>query len=163
MEKVALFADVQNIYYTTKEKYNCHFNYKAFWELATAGKKVVQAIAYATDRDDDQQKNFQRILRTIGFQVKLIPFIQRSDGSAKGDWDVGLALDLVEYAVMADRIILVSGDGDYTAAVRKAIDAHRVQLDVYGVPGLTALALKNAASRYIPIEGELLLAIPETW
>ena len=48
----------------------------------------------------------------IGFEVKLKPFIQKADGSAKGDWDVGIALDAIEYAKDAAVVVLASGDGD---------------------------------------------------
>ena len=90
MEKVAIFVDVQNIYYTTKQIHQCHFDYNAFWAKAASNRKVVKAIAYAIDRGDEKQKQFQNILKGIGFELKLKPFIQRSDGSAKGDWDVGI-------------------------------------------------------------------------
>jgi len=77
MEKVAIFVDVQNIYYTTKQCHNCHFNYNAFWDKATSNREIVTAIAYAIDRRDEKQKQFQNILKGIGFEVKLKPFIQR--------------------------------------------------------------------------------------
>ena len=98
MEKIAIFVDVQNIYYTTKQIHKCHFDYNAFWAKATSNRKVVKAIAYAIDRGDEKQKQFQNILKGIGFELKLKPFIQRSDGSAKGDWDVGITLDVMEHA-----------------------------------------------------------------
>lgn len=63
MEKVVVFVDVQNIYYTTKQAHNCHFDYNAFWAKATSNREVVKAIAYAVDRDDEKQKQFQNILR----------------------------------------------------------------------------------------------------
>jgi uncharacterized LabA/DUF88 family protein len=162
-EKVAIFVDVQNIYYTVKQKYNCHFNYTAFWEQITSGRKVVQAMAYATDKGDNKQKHFQQILKKIGFQVKLTPFLQRMDGSTKGDWDVGIALDMITLAKDVDTIVLASGDGDYTPVVNKIIDEHRTEVEVYGVPDLTALTLIKSATRFIPIEGNLLLSIPTTW
>ena len=87
MKKVAIFVDVQNIYYTTKQSYQRHFNYSAFWAQATANRIVVGAFAYAIDKGDKKQQGFQNILRHIGFEVKLKPYIQRSDGSAKGDWE----------------------------------------------------------------------------
>ena len=63
-----------------------------------------------------QQKAFQNVLKTIGFEVKLKPYIQRSDGSAKGDWDVGIAIDVMDAAenltTKIDMIVLLSGDGD---------------------------------------------------
>src|ERR1700720_2971386 len=50
----------------------------------------------------------QNILRAIGFEVRLKPYIQRVDGSAKGDWDVGITLAVLEYAPDADVVVLVS-------------------------------------------------------
>jgi uncharacterized LabA/DUF88 family protein len=157
MDKVAIFVDVQNIYYTTRQSYHRHFNYSAFWALATANRKVVAAIAYAIDKGDSKQLGFQQILRTIGFEVKLKPFIQRSDGSAKGDWDVGITLDVIEYAAKCDVIILLSGDGDFDLLLNKVRSSYPITTEVYGVPALTAPSLINAANRFIAIDDKLLL------
>lgn len=163
MDKVAIFVDVQNIYYTVKQKYNCHFDYNEFWEQATYGRQVTKAIAYATYKGDEKQRNFQNILRKIGFEVKLTAFIQRKDGSTKGDWDVGITLDMIDYSKHVSTIVLASGDGDYTIVVNDIIKKYGVAVEVFGVPGLTAASLINSASHFIPIESNLLLQIPETW
>jgi uncharacterized LabA/DUF88 family protein len=157
MEKVAIFVDVQNIYYTTKQSYQRHFNYSAFWAQATANRIVVGAFAYAIDKGDSKQLGFQQILRNIGFEVKLKPYIQRSDGSAKGDWDVGITLDVIDYAAKADVIILLSGDGDFDLLLNKVRNTNLVTTEVYGVPELTAPSLINSANRFIPIDNNLLL------
>lgn len=157
MEKVAIFADVQNIYYTVRQTYQKHFNYAHFWKRATEHRKVVAAFAYAIDRGDSKQREFQQILRHIGFEVKLKPYIQRTDGSAKGDWDVGITLDVIDYAQQADVIILLSGDGDFALLLDKVRHTYHAMAEVYGVPNLTAPALINSADRFIAIEGELLL------
>jgi len=157
MEKVAIFVDVQNIYYTTKQSYQRHFNYSAFWTQATANRIVVGAFAYAIDKGDSKQLGFQQILRNIGFEVKLKPYIQRSDGSTKGDWDVGITLDVIEYADKADVIILLSGDGDFDLLLNKVRNTNLVTTEVYGVPELTAPSLINSANRFIPIHNNLLL------
>lgn len=158
MVKVAIFVDVQNVYYTVREAYKRNFDYNKFWAEATAGRDVVKAFAYAIDRGDQKQREFQNILRAIGFEVKLKPYIQRSDGSAKGDWDVGIALDAIEYAEQADVIVLVSGDGDFDLLVNKIRGVHGKRVEVYGVPQLTANSLIGAASEFKPIDKELLLA-----
>lgn len=157
MEKVAIFVDVQNIYYTTKQSYQRHFNYSAFWTQATANRIVLGAFAYAIDKGDSKQLGFQQILRNIGFKVKLKPYIQRSDGSAKGDWDVGITLDVIDYAAKADVIILLSGDGDFDLLLNKVRNTNLVTTEVYGVPELTAPSLINSANRFIPIDNNLLL------
>jgi uncharacterized LabA/DUF88 family protein len=157
VEKVAIFVDVQNIYYTTKQSYQKHFNYNAFWTQANHNRTLVGAFAYAIDKGDSKQLGFQQILRNIGFEVKLKPYIQRSDGSAKGDWDVGITLDVIEYATKADIIVLLSGDGDFDLLVDKTRSHYSAIVEVYGVPALTAPSLINAANRFIAIDNKLLL------
>ncbi|WP_298608524.1 NYN domain-containing protein [uncultured Thiothrix sp.] len=157
MKKVSLFVDVQNIYYTTRHAYNRNFDYNRFWQQATQERSVVSAYAYAIDRGDQKQQQFQNILRGIGFQVKLKPYIQRRDGSSKGDWDVGITLDVMEAAPHTEVILLASGDGDFDLLLQRVQQRYRVETEVYGVPVLTSNALINSATRYIPIKEDLLL------
>lgn len=157
MEKVALFVDVQNIYYTVKERYGRHFNYTSFWTFVTSGRKLIRAFAYAIDRGDEKQLKFQQILKNIGFEVKLKPFIQRGDGSTKGDWDVGITVDMMEYAGQADVIVLASGDGDFDIVVRKILEKPGKSVEVFGVSELTASSLIDAASRFYPIDDKFLM------
>ncbi|PMR76947.1 NYN domain-containing protein [Billgrantia endophytica] len=156
MERVAIFVDVQNVYYTTRQAFGRHFDYHAFWARFAAGRQVVVANAYAVERGDPRQQQFQNILRSIGFSVKLKPFIQRSDGSAKGDWDVGIALDAIETAPLVDRVVLVSGDGDFDLLVERIRQRHDIPVVVVGVERLTADSLVRAASAFVPITESLL-------
>ncbi|KKO45328.1 nuclease [Arsukibacterium ikkense] len=157
MSSVTILVDVQNIYYTSRQAYGKSFDYNKFWAEVTAGRTVDKAIAYAIDRGDEKQRQFQNILRAIGFEVKLKPFIQRADGSAKGDWDVGITLDAIEYGQHSDVLVLASGDGDFALLAERLISKYQTEVEVYGVPSLTAQALVNAASRFLPIGPELLL------
>jgi len=157
MKKVSIFVDVQNIYYTTKQQFNSNFDYNKFWKLVTFQREVVGAFAYTTDRGNEKQIQFQNILRAIGFKVKLKPFISRSDGSAKGDWDVGIALDIMEYAGKSDIIVLATGDGDFDILIKRIRMLHNNDTEIYGVSNLTANSLKSVTSRFFPIEDELLL------
>ena len=157
MKKIALFADVQNIYYTTRQAYGRQFNYRKLWQRTSAAGDIVSAIAYATHRGDDKQIKFQDALKHIGFTVRLKPYIQRSDGSAKGDWDVGITIDVMETAKHVDTVILLSGDGDFDLLLEKIRKDYAVSAEVYGVPALTANSLIAAANTYHPIEDDLLL------
>ena len=157
MKKVSIFADVQNIYYTTKQKYGYNFDYNKFWALATRNREVLNATAYATFRGDQKQTEFQNIIRAIGFEVKLKPYISRKDGSSKGDWDVGIAIDMMEYAKESDIIVLVSGDGDFDLLINKIKKLYSISCEVYGVPTLTANSLIREVDRFIPIDESLLL------
>jgi uncharacterized LabA/DUF88 family protein len=156
MEKISIFLDVQNIYYTTKQQFQRRFDYNKFWALANKDREVVSAFAYAIGRSDEKQKQFQNILRAIGFEIKLKPFIQRSDGSAKGDWDVGITIDIMDHVKDCDVVILLSGDGDFDLLAQKVRSLGK-KFEVYGVKNLTADSLINSASRFIEISEDLLI------
>ena len=157
MKRIAVFVDVQNIYYTTRQAYGRQFNYRKLWERISAEGEIISATAYAIHRGDDKQIKFQNALKQIGFTVKLKPYIQRSDGSAKGDWDVGIAIDVIEVAKDVDTIVLLSGDGDFDLLLEKVNNDYAVSTEVYGVPALTANSLIDSASIYHRIEEDLLL------
>jgi uncharacterized LabA/DUF88 family protein len=157
MKKIAVFVDVQNIYYTTRDAYGRQFNYRKFWKQLSTQGEIVIANAYAIHRGDDSQIKFQDALKHIGFTVKLKPYIQRSDGSAKGDWDVGITIDIMQSAEDVDTVVLLSGDGDFGMLLEKIRTDYDVMTEVYGVPALTANSLIEATSIYHRIQKDLLL------
>jgi uncharacterized LabA/DUF88 family protein len=156
-EKISIFVDVQNIYNTCRQAYSRNFDYNKFWAEVTANREVVSAYAYATDRGDEKQQQFQNILRAIGFTVLLKPFVQRADGSAKADWDVGIALDVYEAAPHCDTVVLASGDGDFEVLLQRINERFKTRTEVYGVYRFTASALMTVADKFVAIEKNLLL------
>jgi len=157
LEKVGIFVDVQNIYYTCRQAYNASFDYNKFWAEVTRDREVVCACAYATHRGDRKQLQFQNILRAIGFTVELKAVLKRLDGTQKADWDVGIALDVFEAAPQCDTIVLASGDGDFGILLDRIRERFKTKSEVYGVRALTSNQLIGPAGRFIPIDKELLL------
>jgi uncharacterized LabA/DUF88 family protein len=157
LEKISIFVDVQNIYYTCRQAYQCSFDYNKFWAEVTRDRQIINAYAYATDRGDEKQIQFQNILRAIGFTVKLKPMLKRLDGTAKADWDVGIALDVFEEAVNCDTIILASGDGDFDILLQRIKERFNTRTEVYGVSDLTSTLIIKAATKFIAIDEDLLL------
>jgi uncharacterized LabA/DUF88 family protein len=155
--KIGVFVDVQNIYYTCRDAYQRQFDYRKLWASIAAQGQIETAYAYATHRGDDGQLKFQNALKHIGFTVKLKHFIQRRDGSAKGDWDVGITIDVLDEAPALDTIVLLSGDGDFDLLLEKVKRDQKVHTVVYGVPGLTANSLIKTASTFHPIDESLLI------
>ena len=159
MKKIALFVDIQNIYYTVRDRYQGFFNYQALWDQLSAEYSIVLANAYAIDSGNPKQQVFQQTLRNIGFNIHLKPYIQRSDGSAKGDWDVGIAIDMMEAAASAeaDMLVLLSGDGDFDLLLKRIKSNSGLDTMVYGVPQLTATSLIDAAASFRAIDQDLLI------
>ncbi|MDO6620427.1 MULTISPECIES: NYN domain-containing protein [unclassified Shewanella] len=157
MEKVAIFVDVQNIYYTCKQAFGRSFNYRALYKLLSQQYHIEHAIAYAIAPADDGQRKFQDALKHIGFEVKLKPYIQRSDGSAKGDWDVGITIDILDIAEHVDKVILLSGDGDFDLLLAKVAQKYGCNTQVISVAPLTAKSLLDVTGSHIAINHDLLL------
>ena len=156
MKKIAVFVDVQNIYYTTKQAFGRSFDYRKFWQDLEFMGEIVHANAYAIESKQDGQRRFQTALRSIGFNVKLKPYIQRSDGSSKGDWDVGITLDVVELASEVDIVVLLSGDGDFSLLLDKISKVNNVTTHVFGVKKLTADTLIYSSDRFTSIDTQFL-------
>lgn len=156
MPKIGVFVDVQNIYYTTKQAFSRSFNYRTFWQELSYQGDIVIANAYAIESKLDGQRKFQDALRHIGFEVKLKPYIQRQDGSAKGDWDVGITIDIMEESEHLDKVILLSGDGDFELLMKKIKQKFGVSTQVVGVEALTANKLKLSVDEFKSISSSLL-------
>ena len=78
-------------------------------------------------------------------------------GYANGDWDLGIAIDVLEAAKDVDPGVLLSGDGDFDLLLEKIKKDYAVSTEVYGVPALTANSLIEAANVYHRIDEDLLL------
>ena len=155
--KIGVFVDVQNIYYTTRDAFKRSFDYRQFWQYLSTQGDVVVANAYAIASNNDGQRKFQDALRHIGFEVKLKPYIQREDGSAKGDWDVGITIDIMEASEGLDVVVLLSGDGDFEILMSRIKEKFKVKTKVYGVETLTANNLIRSVDEFIAIPDHLLM------
>ena len=158
MTNIAIFVDVQNIYYTSRDRFAKAFNYRLFWRHISTQGNIVLANAYAIHRGDDKQLKFQQALKHISFTVKLKPYIQRRDGSAKGDWDVGITIDVMSAAPTVDKIVLLSGDGDFDLLLSRVKRDYQVATQVFGVADLTAASLIDAADDFQAIDQRWLLS-----
>lgn len=157
MKTIAVFADVQNIYYTCREVYGRPFNYRLFWQQLHSQYQIKYATAYAIERHDDQQRKFQDALRHIGFNVKLKPYILRSDGSSKGDWDVGITIDMLTQAPEVDEVLLLSGDGDFALLLSTIRERFGTGCIVQSASNLTAQSLIQSADQHWPITAQMLV------
>ena len=89
--------------------------------------------------------------------MTIIHLLKRSDGSAKADWDVGIALDVFGEADKYDTVILDSGDGDFNILLQRIKNLFNTNTEVYGVPQLTSDLLISKASKFIAIDENFLL------
>lgn len=119
-QRVAVFVDNQNIYYSAKNLYNSLIDFGAVLKHALGKRKLIRAFSYVIKADVGAEKEFFNALSKIGFEVKSKDLQVFYGGNKKGDWDVGLCMDVVRMIPKIDVCVLVSGDGDYSELVEYA-------------------------------------------
>jgi len=112
-QRVGVFVDVQNMYYSAKNLYGKKVNFGAILKLAVGDRQLIRAIAYVIKADVEQESNFFEALSKQGWDVKAKDLQVFFGGAKKGDWDVGIAMDVMRTAGKLDVVVLVSGDGDF--------------------------------------------------
>ena len=146
-QRCAILVDVQNMFYSAKHLYSGKINYDHLLEATSRRRKIVRAIAYAVQTPEIIQDKFLKLLYELGFEVKMKELKVRADGTAKGDWDMGIAIDAISLIDKVDCIILVSGDGDYVPLVEHC-KARGVRIEVYSFKSNTAQELITAATEH---------------
>ena len=153
--RVGIFVDVQNIFYAAKP-FNARLDFEKLLELSVGKRRLIRAIAYVVQSPDVDQSNFISMLQQKSYEVKRKDLRQRSDGSAKGDWDMGMAIDIMRFVNKLDVVVLVSGDGDFVPLV-ELVKTLGPRVEVISFTYNTARDLINGADEHIPIEEALLL------
>jgi len=133
-QRVGVFVDVQNLYYSARALHSAKVNFKEILKEVVNGRKLVRAIAYAVRAGEKDEEQFHKALDGIGFEVKLKDLQIFYGGNKKADWDVGIAIDAIELAPKLDVVVLISGDGDYIPLVehlKRALGC-RVEIAAFG-------------------------------
>jgi len=114
-QRVGVFVDVQNMYYSAKQLYDAKVNFHEILNVGVGTRKLVRAFAYVIKADVKEEVNFFEALEKMGYEVRMKDLQIFLGGAKKGDWDVGMAMDMIKMAPKLDVVILVSGDGDFRA------------------------------------------------
>lgn len=133
-QRVGVFIDVSNMYHCARHQYGGYVDFKKVLQDAVGGRQLIRAIAYVVSADLPKQEAFFEALGKAGFEVREKELQIFPDGSKKGDWDVGLAVDAITLANRLDTVILVTGDGDFVPLVRflKYNKGSRVEIVAFG-------------------------------
>lgn len=116
-QRVGVFVDVQNMYYSAKFIYKAKVNFKTILSEAVRNRNLIRSIAYVIKADVKDEINFFEALKSLGYEVKAKDLQIFYGGAKKGDWDIGIAMDMIELAPKLDALVLVSGDGDFVPLV----------------------------------------------
>jgi len=119
-QRIGVFVDVQNMYYSAKQLYGSKVNFRTILTDAIANRELIRAIAYVIKADVKDENTFYDALEEMGFEVRAKDLQVFYSGAKKGDWDVGIAMDVMRLAPKLDTVVLVSGDGDFSDLLEHA-------------------------------------------
>ncbi|MEI9966506.1 MAG: NYN domain-containing protein [Candidatus Moraniibacteriota bacterium] len=114
-QRVGVLVDISNLYYSARVLYSKKVNFKNVLDACVSERKLIRAIAYGIKTVEATEEKFFEALEKAGYEVKTKDLQIFPDGSKKGDWDVGIAVDAIKLAQKVDVVVLVSGDGDYVS------------------------------------------------
>ncbi len=129
-QRVGVFIDTQNLYHSAKNLHHGKVNFSQVVKDALADRILIRAIAYVITTESGEERGFFDALEKAGIETKTKNLQIFYGGAKKGDWDVGLAMDVVKMAHKLDTVILISGDGDFVPLVEYLKNMHGCQVEV---------------------------------
>ena len=155
-ERIALFVDSQNLYYSARMGYAAKVDYEKLLRLITGTRNLIKAYAYIVQPPEGDVKPFATSLERIGYIVKAKDVRTRANGSAKANWDMGMALDILGTLDRVDTIVLASGDGDFVPLI-DFVKGSNKRVEIFAFPDNTAYDLKEKADHFEPLGENVIL------
>ena len=149
-QRVGVFIDVQNMYYSAKNLYNCRVNFGNIVETGVADRQLVRAIAYVVRAGVPEEQTFFDALIKLGIETKERDLMIYFGGAKKADWDVGIVVDAIRLSNKLDVVVLVSGDGDFIPLL-DYLKNQGVQTEVMAFRETTSSKLVEVADDYIDL------------
>ncbi len=163
-QRVALFVDTQNLYYAARDAAGRNLDYELLLRIATRGRRLHAATAYVVERDGESTAyGFVTRLSSLGYRVRRRSVrVHRGDGEGRlvleGDWDMGIAADIVRAWEHVDVVVLASGDGDFVPLLALAQERGK-RVEVVAFKEASAQALIDLCDRFVhlgEVEGAFL-------
>ena len=134
MENISIFIDGSNFYHGMRHCFGSgkNIDFQKFSELLSGGRNLIRIYYYnvpvrrqdGEERYKSQQKFFRKLYDIPYMEIKLGRLERQGDKMIEKGVDVNLAVDMLTlaYKNVYDTAILVSGDGDFAAAVNVVKD-----------------------------------------
>ncbi|MDE2096109.1 MAG: NYN domain-containing protein [Patescibacteria group bacterium] len=152
-QRVCVFIDIQNLYHSAKNLYGGRVNYKVLMENVVGDRKLIRALAYVVRSDPATgEETFFEALGKEGIELRLKDIQVFSSGAKKADWDVGMAVDSIRMATLADVVVLVTGDGDFVPLVEYLKWGLGRSVEVAAFGRTSSARLREAADRFYDLE-----------
>ncbi|MGB3682282.1 MAG: NYN domain-containing protein [Rubrobacteraceae bacterium] len=157
---MAVFVDGANLYHSIKNYYKGVLDYGRLLSAATGGRKLLRATFYIVEKQEQDEtsgaRSFVYNLNKFGYKVRSKPLevhetLTPEGGktiSHKGDWDIGIIVDMMRLADHADTYVLVSGDGDYVEAIEYLQSEKGLRVEAVSATQCTSRSLLDACDHH---------------
>jgi len=159
-QRIGVFVDVQNMYHSAKQLYSSKANFRTILKDAIDDRKLIRAIAYVIKADVKDENTFYDALMDMGFEVRSKDLQVFYGGAKKGDWDVGIAMDVMRLAPKLDTVVLVSGDGDFSDLLEHA-KSLGCRTEVIAFGKTTSHKLKEVTDFFIDLDKNKKYLLPK--
>ncbi len=153
-QRVGVFVDVQNMYYSAKNLYSSYVNFGKVLEEAVAGRKLIRASAYVVEAGLPDEEKFFKALQEQGFRTQSKELQIFAGGHKKADWDVGISIDAIKMSKQLDVVVLVTGDGDFIPLV-EYLQYHGVLVEVIAFEKTTSSKLIEKVDDFIDLSSNM--------
>jgi len=150
-QRVGVFVDVQNMYYSAKNLYDAKVDFDKLLDSAVMNRKLIRASAYVIKADTPDENDFFEALRRIGYEVEIKELKEFYGGQKKGDWDLGMTVDMIQQAKKLDTIVLVTGDGDFAVLVDH-LKSMGCRVEVMSFGKSSAKEIRESATNFIDMD-----------
>lgn len=150
-QRVGVFVDVQNMYYSAKNLYQDKVDFEKLLNAAVMNRQLVRASAYVIRAETQDEENFFSALRRIGYEVKIKDLKEFYGGEKKGDWDLGMTVDMIQQAKKLDTVVLVTGDGDFSVLVDH-LKSMGCRVEVMSFGRSSAKEIRESATKFIDMD-----------
>lgn len=152
-QRVGVFIDVANLYHSAKNLYHGRVNYQELMKNLVGNRQLIRAMAYVVKSETAVgEASFFEALEKTGLELRVKDLQVYADGTKKGDWDVGLAVDAIRMADFLDVVVLVTGDGDYLPLIDYLKYGLGRYVEVAAFQRSASAKIQEAADHFVSIE-----------
>lgn len=157
--RVGVFVDDANLSASARRDLGNRVDYRLLLEALIDGRPKSCAVAFVVDNPDvhpSKHQAFVHSLRDQGWDVREKRVKVRGDGSRKADWDMGMAMEILDVVNDVDVVVLGSGDGDFVPLVKR-LQRMQKRVEVAAFRASTDEGLIAAADAFMGLDGRFRL------
>ena len=159
-ERITLFIDGSNLHATARAL-GFDVDFRKLLALSRGKAQLIRALYYTTLIEDQEFSSLRPLVDWLaynGYAVVLKPMKTFTDGDGrrrnKGSMHVELVVDALNLASALDHVVVVSGDGEFTALVA-ALQAKGKRVSIVSTlatePPMVADELRRQADQFIDL------------